>query len=65
VGFITEMEKVGRSLDNAHASYQGAMNKLNNGRGNIVRQVEKLRELGVQPNKKLRENYQGLTHDEQ
>ena len=65
VGFITEMEKVGRSLDNAHASYQGAMNKLNNGRGNIVRQVEKLRELGVQPNKKLSENYQGLTHDEQ
>ena len=65
VGFITEMEKVGKSLDNAHASYQGAMNKLNNGRGNIVRQVEKLRELGVQPNKKLSESYQGLTHDEQ
>ncbi|GEA06727.1 DNA recombination protein RmuC [Alteromonas sp. KUL42] len=65
VGFITEMEKVGKSLDNAHASYQGAMNKLNNGRGNIVRQVEKLRELGVQPNKKLSENYQGLTHGEQ
>ena len=65
VGFITEMEKVGKSLDNAHASYQSAMNKLNNGRGNIVRQVEKLRELGVQPNKKLSENYQGLTHDEQ
>ena len=65
VGFITEMEKVGKSLDNAHASYQSAMNKLNNGRGNIVRQVEKLRELGVQPNKKLSENYQGLMHDEQ
>ena len=65
VGFITEMEKVGKSLDNAHVSYQGAMNKLNNGRGNIVRQVEKLRELGVQPNKKLSENYQGLMHDEQ
>ena len=65
VGFITEMEKVGKSLDNAHVSYQGAMNKLNNGRGNIVRQVEKLRELGVQPNKKLSEHYQGLMHDEQ
>lgn len=65
VGFITEMEKVGKSLDNAHASFEGAMNKLNNGRGNIVRQVEKLRELGVQPNKKLSESYQRLTHDEQ
>ena len=65
VGFITEMEKVGKSLDSAHTSYEGAMNKLNSGRGNIVRQVEKLRELGVQPTKKLSESYKGLTHDEQ
>ena len=29
------------------------MNKLTEGRGNLVRQVEYFRELGVQPQKKL------------
>jgi len=56
VGFIGDMEKVGKSLDAAHSSYEGAMSKLTAGRGNIVRQIERFRELGVQPNKRLPDN---------
>lgn len=62
VGFITDMEKVGKALDGAQSSFDSAMNKLSSGRGNIVKQIEKFRELGVQPNKKLNENIQSLTN---
>ena len=34
-------------MDSAQASYEQAMNKLTSGRGNIVRQIEKFRELGA------------------
>lgn len=53
VGFINDMEKVGKSLDSAQGSFEQAMNKLSRGRGNIVRQIEHFRELGVQPTKRL------------
>ncbi len=60
VGFITDMEKVERSLEGATSNFESAMNKLSAGRGNIVRQIERFRELGVQPNKKLDNHVQGL-----
>ena len=53
VGFVTDMEKVGKSIEATQKSYEGAINKLSTGRGNLVRQVEQFRTLGVQPNKKL------------
>lgn len=53
VGFIGDLEKVGKHVENTQKSYDAAMNKLTEGRGNLVRQVEYFRELGVQPQKKL------------
>jgi DNA recombination protein RmuC len=53
VGFVGDLEKVGKSIDTAHSHYEGAISKLTSGRGNIVRQLEKFREMGVQPNKRL------------
>ncbi|MEP7704735.1 DNA recombination protein RmuC [Paraglaciecola sp. 25GB23A] len=52
-GFIADMEKVGKSIESTQKSYEGAMNKLSSGKGNLVRQVEQFRKLGVQTNKKL------------
>jgi DNA recombination protein RmuC len=52
-GFIVDMEKVGKSIESTQKSYEGAMNKLSSGKGNLVRQVEQFRKLGVQTNKKL------------
>ena len=53
VGFVSDMEKIGKSIDTAHNQYESAMNKLSSGKGNLVRQVEKFRTLGVQPNKRI------------
>lgn len=46
--FVTDMEMVGASLDKANQSYQGAMNKLTLGRGNVIRQAEGFKQLGVE-----------------
>ncbi|HIF9438052.1 DNA recombination protein RmuC [Photobacterium damselae subsp. damselae] len=46
--FVTDMEAMGASLDKANQSYQGAMNKLVSGRGNVLRQAESFKQLGVE-----------------
>jgi DNA recombination protein RmuC len=52
-GFAEDLQALGKDLDRAHASYRDAMGKLSDGRGSLVRQVELLRELGVQPKRAL------------
>ncbi len=46
--FVDDMQQLGASLDKANQSFQGAMNKLSTGRGNIVRQAESFKHLGVE-----------------
>ncbi|WP_428773986.1 DNA recombination protein RmuC [Vibrio sp.] len=45
--FLTDMESLGGALDKANQNYQGAMNKLASGRGNVIRQAESFKQLGV------------------
>ncbi len=56
VGFVSDLETVGKSLRAADQSYGSAMKKLSEGRGNLVRQVEMLKELGVRTGKTLPQN---------
>jgi len=53
VGFVSDLESVGKNLHAADQSYGTAMKKLSEGRGNLVRQVEMLKELGVRTTKAL------------
>jgi DNA recombination protein RmuC len=53
VGFVADLEKLGDRLRQARDSYDSAWSRLANGRGNLVRQAEMLRELGVKPSKSL------------
>ncbi|ENC6730619.1 DNA recombination protein RmuC [Vibrio navarrensis] len=46
--FVDDMQNLGGALDKANQSYQGAMNKLVTGRGNVIRQAESFKELGVE-----------------
>ncbi len=46
--FVDDMASLGQSLDKAQLSYHQAMNKLSQGRGNLVGQVESFRTLGVE-----------------
>ena len=52
-GFVADMDKVGKSIESSQRNFDGAMNKLSTGKGNLVRQVEQFRKLGVQTNKNL------------
>lgn len=53
VGFVSDLEAVGASLRKADQSYSGAMKKLSEGPGNLVRQVEMLKQLGVRTSKSV------------
>jgi len=46
--FLSDMENLGGALDKANQNYQGALNKLATGRGNVLRQAESFKELGVE-----------------
>ncbi|MEZ4777108.1 MAG: DNA recombination protein RmuC [Bacteroidia bacterium] len=53
VGFVEEMQKLGKSIDRTSQTYSEAMNKLVSGHGNLATRAEKLRELGAKTAKKL------------
>ena len=56
VNFVADLEAVGKSLRGAESSYSSAMKKLSEGRGNLVRQVELLKGLGIRTSKSLPRN---------
>jgi DNA recombination protein RmuC len=53
VGFVTDLEEVGKRLAHAQRSYDEAYSKLHTGRGSVIRTAERVRELGVKPQKTL------------
>jgi DNA recombination protein RmuC len=56
VGFVTDMEVLGDSLRKSDQHYTNAMKKLADGRGNLIRQVEMLKKLGLRTNKSIPRN---------
>jgi DNA recombination protein RmuC len=56
VGFVTDMEMIGDSLRKTNDNYARAMDKLEAGRGNLIRQVEMLKKLGLRTNKSIPRN---------
>ena len=55
-GFVSDLVKIGKKMDEAKVEYQGAMNKLVEGKGNLVNNVEKLKKMGAKAKKALPEN---------
>ncbi|GAA4445477.1 DNA recombination protein RmuC [Pontibacter saemangeumensis] len=56
VGFVDDLKTIGKHLENSQSSYNAAMNKLTEGKGNLIRRVEILRELGAKTSKTLDES---------
>ncbi len=56
VGFVEDLEEIGRKLAATQRSYDDARGKLATGRGNLIRQAERVKELGVKPTKNLPRN---------
>ena len=55
-GFITDLTNVGKKMDDAKNEYRNAMNKLFEGKGNLIVSVEKLRKMGAKSKKTLPQN---------
>ena len=52
-GLVTDLTQVGKKMDEAKKEYGGAMNKLVEGRGNIIGRIEKLKKMGAKAKKSL------------
>ena len=52
-GFTEDLIEMGNQLKRTQSSYEGAMNKLSTGKGNLVGSVEKIRLLGLKPTKTI------------
>ncbi len=55
-GFVGDLTRVGKKMDEAKSEYKGAMNKLVDGRGNIITSIEKLKKMGAKTKKSLPES---------
>jgi len=55
-GFVSDLTRVGKKMDEAKIEYKGAMNKLVDGRGNLITSVEKIKKLGAKAKKSLPPN---------
>nr|WP_319573197.1 DNA recombination protein RmuC [uncultured Draconibacterium sp.] len=53
VGFIVDMETIGKNLSTTQKTYESAVNKLHTGAGNLVRRVENIKKLGAKATKEL------------
>jgi len=52
-GFVEDLQEIGRRLDSAKNSYTDSMKKLSEGRGNLISQAQKLKDLGAKTDKSL------------
>jgi DNA recombination protein RmuC len=55
-GFVSDLIKIGKRMDEAKAEYGNAMNKLVEGKGNLITSVEKLKKMGAKAKKALPDN---------
>jgi DNA recombination protein RmuC len=53
VGFVESMEKVGLQLHTVQGTYDKAWSQLKEGRGNLISQAHKFKDLGVRTKKEL------------
>ena len=54
-GFVSDLIKIGKKMDEAKIEYSSAMNKLTEGKGNLVTSAEKLKKMGAKAKKALPE----------
>jgi DNA recombination protein RmuC len=55
-GFVADLVKVGNKIKDTKTEYDAAMNKLVDGKGNLITSVEKLKKMGAKAKKSLPES---------
>ncbi len=53
VGFVENLDDIGKHLDKANTAHKRAFSQLSDGKGNLIRQTEQLKALGVKSKKSL------------
>ena len=53
VGFIDDMDKIGKSIDTSKTVYDSAINKLHKGSGNLVKRAQDIEKLGAKTTKQI------------
>ena len=53
VGFIDDMDKIGKSIDASKNAYDNAINKLHKGSGNLVKRAQDIEKLGARTTKQI------------
>jgi len=59
VGFVADMENIGKNIKQSQAAYDSAINKLTEGNGNLTKTAEKIKGLGAKANKQLDQKFIG------
>jgi DNA recombination protein RmuC len=57
VGFVGDMEGIGKNIKLSQNAYDSAFNKLVDGNGNLTKTAEKIKSLGAKANKQIDQKY--------
>lgn len=63
--FVEEYVKLGNQLNTARTTYDKGLGQLREGRGNLSKRLENLRQYGVTPAKQIPEKMQSLTDEDE
>jgi len=66
VGFLSDMESIGRNIRQSHEAYDKALNKLSSGAGNLANTADKIKKLGAKTTKQIDHKFldPALTEDD-
>jgi DNA recombination protein RmuC len=59
VGFIENLQEIGKHIDQAKEAYNDSFNQLSSGKGNLVSQATTLKNLGIKNKKEIPEDLAG------
>lgn len=62
---LGDLTDLGQKLKQAQKSYDGTVNKLSEGKGNLIRRAERIRELGARTKKTLPDQFSGHSAGEE
>jgi len=59
VGFVGDIENIGKNIKSTQSAYESAMNKLTEGNGNLTITADKIKKLGAKTSKQIDPKYIG------
>ena len=59
VGFLGDMDSIGKNINYTQNAYNSAINKLSEGRGNLTNTAERIKKLGAKADKQIDQKFVG------